>query len=398
MADDPELSVRWQNIPDSAAPRGLTEWSIETDYFTSTDSFSLRYYDPEPSRLQGLELEPVELVLGDSQQLLGRVDVSVNHGDGTIELQGRDYIADMVECNVDPTFAINKDELLGDSVKNAAKTVGIKAVVADADLQMRNIRTGVAAGSPSPKTFNALRLSEYKPEPGQGIYDFLNKICSRHGCTMQPGSSRNTIVLGAPNYDQKPSAALFRSRDANVSIVSGVATRDYSSFPTFALFVGKGVGKGGSTDDIRASVPIAEYISGGASGSEMRAIVNERSVAGRVLPKDGRDADGQLYRLLYFKDEKAKNQAQIDRATYRAIGERMKESLVYEVTVQGHFDRTTGAIWTVDTVCDVNDELCGVAEPLWIKGRRLRLVAEQQGGRTTSMTMIRPHSILLEVA
>lgn len=393
---EPELVVRWQNVPEDKRPRIPEEWSIETDFFSSTDGFSLSYYDSDPSRLQGLELEPIELLLGDAQQLLGRVDSTVNHGDGTIEINGRDYFADMVECNVDPTFAINKDEALAEAIKGAAAPVGIKAVVSDPDIQLRNVRTGVAVGSPASKTFTTLRLSDYKPEPGQGIYDFLNKICTAHGCTMQPATTRNAVVLTAPNYDQSPAYSIRRSTSQSSGniVKKARATRDYGSFPTFALFVGKGVGKGGSTDDIRTQLQIDEYIRNG--GAEMRAIVNERSVVGRVLPKKGRDADGQLYRLLYFKDEKAKNQEQIDRRTWRAVGERMKDSLIYEVTVKGHTDPVSGAIWSVDTICNVDDEKTGVSEPLWVKRRLLR--GSSKEGATTTLQLIRPHSILLEVA
>jgi len=397
MPNEPELVIRWQNVPDSQAPRVPEEWSIETDFFTSTDGFSISFYDPDHNRLQGLELEPVELLLGSAQQLLGRVDVTVNHGDGVLDIQGRDYIADMVECNVDPTFAINKDEELSSAITGAAKTVGIKAVMSDSDAPVRNVRTGVAVGSPASKTFKTLRLSDYKPKPGQGIYDFLNKICSAHGCTMQPATTRNAVMLTAPHYDQKPAYTIRRSKSQSAGniVQRATATRGYGSFPTFTLFVGKGVVDGGSTGDIRTAVPIADYIKGRA---EIQAIVNERAVAGRILPKDGRNADGQLYRLLYCKDEGAKNQEQIDRRAYRAIGERMKDSLVYDVTVNGHTDPVTGAIWAVDTICQVEDERTGVSEPLWIKKRVLSQSSKQGGGRTTMLQMIRPYSILLEVA
>ena len=402
MPDPPDLVVRWQNVPDSRSPRVLEEWSIDTDFFTSTDAFSLRYYDSDKSRLQGLELEPVELLLGDAQQLLGRIDTSAMDGQGMLELQGRDYIADLVECNIDPTYAVKKDEPLADVITGAAYPVGINTVYGDGEEAMRNVRTGIAVGSPSPRTFKTLRMSDMKPNPGQGIYDFLNKICQRHGATIQPHTKRNVVVLTAPHYDQDPAFSIQRTNEpggtAGNRITRALATRDYSSFPTFGLAVGKGVGKGGSTEDIRSEVPITEYIGSAPSGSEMRTIVNERAVAGRILPKDGRDPDGQVYRLLYMKDESSRNLEQLERANWRSIGERMKSSLVYEVTVQGHVDRVTGAIWTVDTICQVDDDLCNVHEPLWIQSRRLHQTSSQSEGRTTTLRMIRPYSILLEVA
>lgn len=394
MAD--ELVVNWQNVSPTEAPRGVVSWSIESDYFKSTDGWSVTFFEREPARMQGLEMEPVELLLGDAQQMLGRCDITTNSGDGMLMVTGRDYLADLVECNIDPTYAVKKDETLAQTVTGAAAPCGISVVYSDSESVMRNVRTGAAVGTPSRKTFNELRLTDYKPNPGQGIYDFLNRICARHGCTMQPGTARNSIVLGAPYYDQTAAYAISRSRDQRAApgnvIERATATRDYSSFPTYTHFAGKSVGTSGSATDTAGKVPIADYLVVGAT--ELSDVVSERAVAGKVLPKDGRDADGQLYRLLYHRDEKAKNQEQLERAAWRAIGERMKDTLVYEATLKGHRDPATGLFWAVDTICQVDDELTGVHEPLWIVSRRF---SYDDAGERTALRMFRPYSILLEV-
>lgn len=398
MAD--ELVINWQNVAPSSAPRGVVAWSIDSDYFVATDGWTVTFLDREPARLQGLELEPVEFLLGGTQQMLGRVDSTRNSGDGRLEVSGRDYLADISECNIDPTFAVKKNEALGFTISGAAAPCGIRAVVSDSDAAMRNVRTGASVGAPSKKTFSDLRLSDFKPSPGQSIYDFLNRICARHGCTMQPGSQRNTIVLSAPHYDQPAAYSISRSRNTAASasnvVVRATATRDYSSFPTYTHFVGKSVGTSGSATNVAGKVPIADYLAATDTRTEMQAIVNERAIAGRVLPKDGQETNGQLYRLLYHRDEAAKNKEQLERAAWRAIGERMKETLVYEVTMKGHRDPASGRFWAVDTICQVDDEMAGVHEPLWILSRRFSYDGSADGERT-SLRMIRPYSIVLEV-
>lgn len=66
------------------------------------------------------------------------------------------------------------------------------------------------------------------------------------------------------------------------------------------------------------------------------------------------------------------------------------DTLAYRVTLRGHTDPETGAIWTVDTMVNVQDEICGVNEPLWIAKRTLRFSPTE--GSTTQLECWRPGS------
>ena len=103
----------------------ILDWAITSDYLTSTDGFSFTLLDPDITDTHRLEMQPVELLLEGNQQLLGRID-STTAGDkgDAVTCQGRDYLADLVECHLDPSLAIKESMTLGAAVKQAACTVG----------------------------------------------------------------------------------------------------------------------------------------------------------------------------------------------------------------------------------------------------------------------------------
>jgi prophage tail gpP-like protein len=395
---EPELLVFWQGLGDDRIPRVLKSWSVDSDFFTATDGWEAAYYDEDPFRLLGLELTAIEMALGESSILIGRVDSSTISGTGkVVTLRGRDYIADLTECNIDPSFKIQKDESLGNVVKRACAPLGVTNVISDGGETVRNARTGASIGNGIPKTFTELRLSDFKPEPGQGVYDFCNKLVARHGTTIQPTTSRDALSLQAPNYDQTPSGSIVRSSSSAAAnrniLISASATRDFSSFPTYTLFTGRQSVDGGGTEDKRSFADIEDYITA-AGITSLQTELAGKVADGRILPeKSNRGGDSRLYRLMYFRDEQARNQEQLDRSASRAIGERLKDTLVYEVTVWGHRDPNTGTYWAPDTIVSVNDDVTGVQEDLWVASRRFEYSPES--GATTTMRMWRPGAITL---
>ena len=50
----------------------------------------------------------------------------------------------------------------------------------------------------------------------------------------------------------------------------------------------------------------------------------------------------------------------------------LRQACVYQITVRGFSDPVTGAIYNVDTVLNVHDEVCGVDGPMWVEKRVFR--------------------------
>jgi hypothetical protein len=264
------------------------------------------------------------------------------------------------------------------AIKLVASPVGINTVLGDASVTRnarsgRNPRTGK-----TPPDFLALKLQDLRPDGEQGCYEFLNRIAVRHGGTLQTTLKRTELNLVAPNYDQAPLYTLRRSRDGGANrIIRANAKRSFARFPTYTIVRGQG---SGSASDEKSPQNTTALIDSAALTPETQKV----SVAGRVKPSPhGADANGKLYRLLYLHDQTATNKTQVNAAAFRAIWERLKDTLLYSATIRGHQDPDSGAIWSIDTIVDVQDEVAGVFEKLWIKKRRLGY--DPKGGATTQI-------------
>lgn len=383
--------------------RTISSWSISSNYLVATDEFSFTAYDSTQSNLWYLETQPVELFVNGQQQLVGRIDKTSMGGKRgqEVEFTGRDFIADLKECNVDPTVIVKDGDSIGAVFTLAASVVGIDSVVSDDDIVMRNVRSGIfVKRGKSAKAFHKKELKEYKPRKGEGLYEFFLRLIARFGATIQAGPDRSTLVITAPRYDTAPIGTLYRYVDPiqsgrnNVSDSS--ADRDFSSFPSFTLGIGKAnQGADASTSAINLALDTFAFASALAGAdSELVKVLAEGTLAGRQIPGKAEKAGlDQLYRLLWVSDQEARTQDQLDFSVRRALAERLKETLVYTCVVRGHTDPKTGAIWSVDTMVNVEDDVCNVHEALWIAERELSY--NETDGAMTRMTCYRPGSFQL---
>jgi prophage tail gpP-like protein len=336
-------------------------------------------------------MQPVSIYVDENKPRLGRIQSTTIGGNGLVlTISGRDYISDMVECHVDPALKIKQNTTLGQTIIDAAKPVGITEVTSDGGQALRDLRTGSSIkGGPAPKDMTKAKGDEYKPRPGEGIYQFCNRLAARHGVTIQPTDSRSKVNLSAPAYEQAVAYKLLRSMDPSVSssscLLSATVTRNYSKVPTFTLGVGK-KGKGGlgkSSLSYEQKVDTSLFSTSGLTHD------------GRIHPVKGGGpkAENSLYRFFFTRDEQARNKEQLERAVKRTQAERTRDVLQYQATVRGHKDPVTGRTWAVDTIVHVRDELCDVDEKLWIEGVTFEYTEGQ--GATTQLVCWLPGSFKL---
>lgn len=415
----------------TARPNGMggeiVSWSIDSAFLTSTDGFEFVFIGETNDDRKGLELAPVELLVDGQSMLFGRIDITVR-GDkspGIVTVRGRDYLADLVEGDADPTVSIAAGATLEEAILQICAPYGITHIEGPSARQVARTK---APQKPSKKR-RKKQLKDGKPEAGQCVYDWCNRILARHGETLQPASVPHKVVIQAPNYNQDPIGKIVR-RDyfEPGNVIRGVATRDFSRCPTFALFAGR---QGASTEKstrVIAGVNVAgNWVekNGGPSvgprkdwvqdeveretvtikrqkntwdiGSmaigdsrELGEILGNWTLGGRRLP-GVRSAIGSraLYRLLYWRDDIAKTQEQIDESALRAVAERLKDTLRYEVTLRGIVDPETGYYWACDTIVDVDDDVVDVHERMWIASRRFDFDGQNL---TTTLECWRPGS------
>lgn len=379
----------------------IKAYHIDSAFMTPTDGWSITLYEhTDRSLLHNLELQPVQLYVNGNLQLIGRVDSSEVGDDGhAVTLEGRDYLADLTECNVDPSIVVKEGMTLEQVILMAASPVGITQVTGDR-FRFRNIQTGINAQTKeADATFLETKMGDYKANPGEGIYEFLNRIVTRHGATIQPTDRRDTLAIVGPNYTQESSYKLVRyannpSGEAN-NILSATCRRDYSQLPTYVLVTGRG-GKGGQAKQVRwmdssGEVEVHSVTDTSAPTKTIEAIIetnlpnrDPNLITGyRITPGEPNvERIGNLYRLLYVKDELSKTQEQLNRVMFRVVSERVRNCLQYKVVLRGHEDPVTGATYAPDTIISVTDELCNLQEKLWVEQRAFDY-SDQQGATTT---------------
>jgi prophage tail gpP-like protein len=400
----------------SAKPNNMggevTKWSIDSDFLVSTDGFEFEFIGETPDARGGLNLAPVELKVDGQTLLHGRIDITIqgDKGPSIVTVRGRDYLADLVEGDIDPNVTIAAGATLEDAILQACGPYGITGVEGPEARQLaRTKKQQKPAKKPRKK-----QLKDDRPQAGQCVYDWSNRILARHSLTMQPASTPEKVVLQAPNYEQDSIGRIIRkvskSGEIPSNVVKGVATRDFSKCPTYALFSGR---QGDPTEKSTRTVAgvnsaaanWVEKFEGSAQASnaggnnsvsahqetsvrklkntwdmgavafgysaELYSAFYNHSITGRRLPKDRSVILGrELYRLLYWRDELAKTQEQIDASALRAVAERLKDTLQYEVTLRGLVNPDTGYYWATDTIVDVDDDVADVHEKMWVAGRR----------------------------
>ena len=395
-APDTGLAVRFETT--GRITTNVVEWEIDSAYTISTDGFSFTLFEQDRDLLRRLELQPVELIVNGASQCLGRIDTTERGNSAfTLRCEGRDYIADFVESNVDPFKKITPKTQLGDAVLDILRPSGVRTVTDFENILMAEVRTGKGAGNIKRKKRKSPRakpVEDYKPRLGEGQYALCNRLVARFGATIQPGVQRSDIVIDSPDYTQEPSYELRRTNDpqssASNNIVSASARRDYSSFPTYSIFTGTG-----ATDKAKKGapiyLPIDMQVLAEAFNTELGEIITNGIQVGRSQEGD----PVVLYRLLVARDEESRDRDQLLAFGQRAIASRLKDTLVYNAVVKGHVDPETGLVWSVNTMVNVKDEIADVNEPLWIHRRTLRY--DGASGPTTEIECWRPESYQIEV-
>lgn len=380
---------------------GFKSYRINSNYTTPTDEWEFVVYsddDPAGLRSRWKPLQPVRLYVSGNCQIIGRIDriMGVGPGSSALKVMGRDYLADLVDATMDPTYQISKEMTIGEMILEVFKPWGITSVLSDGGLT-RNIRTGKQPYQPDPQDLDQVRLEDLKAEENQGVFEFANKIVARHGFTIQPGGTRDSVLIVRPQYAQAPLYQLGRPGN----IAEGVADRNYSNVPTVTLGRGRAGGNkhqvGGSRSEFPtfsegapSRIGLATEVLAITTADNNIAVTREK----RFDPKRGDNTlygyTPPVYKPLYFRDKDSRNGAQVERAVKRMLAERLRETLQYNATTRGHTDSASGAIWSLDTIARVDDGVEDVHENLWIFDRTLE--NDGESGPQTHMVCLRPES------
>lgn len=427
MSDLPEESLTVELEKTGEIIERIKQYRISADYLTPSDEFEFTVYDPDPISLRRKfqPLQRVKLYVNGQLQLIGRIDGTEGTGESSAALRvyGRDFLGELVDGSADPSVRFKDGTNLGDAILDIVRPFGIETLVGSFNLT-RNLLTGksIFTGGQSPKDFKAATLPDFKVSEGQGAYDAADKIAARHGFTIQSGGNRATLAIVEPLFGLDPTYRL--NKPGNV--LRATTKRDYADIPTVTIVTGRtkkqklsvsekltetwkveATGEAGAKVPDHKLVPIMLEVPSFGEGApnEIGRFAEVKRITGieenipeifdaRVDWKTGAPPSphGILYRPLYYQDKDSQTPEQVARGLRRELARRLKSTLVYNCTVRGHRDPDSGAIWSVDTVATVKDEIEDVAENLWILSRTLY---NDGAGPKTDLQLIRGGSIAL---
>lgn len=401
----PKLTVELEETGDVVDSRQIVAFELNTSFFTPTDSWSFTVItdDDEPWRLRDRfrPLQPVKLYIDGRQQVLGRIDrIKGVHGSSALQVFGRDYLADIVDGSVDPTYRVNSGMDMADAVLGALKPWGITTVFGTNNT--RNILTGRQPyAGPPPKDFQQATLEDFKTGDDDGAFEWCNKVVARHGFTLQPAGTRDSILIIQPNYEQDPLYTLSRPG----TVIDGSADRDYSDVPTVTLARGRGTAADGSKRGLRSELPTfgaGSFWSQANNNQEIRSIITgangQPAIRSKRFDPDS-DSGGNfahaapLYRPMFYSDKDSRNQEQLESGVRRKVSAQLMKTLAYECTVRGVTDLDTGATYAVDTIAQVVDQIEYVNERMWVAERTFSF--SEGSDALTTLKLIRLGSYVL---
>ncbi len=263
-------------------------------------------------------------------------------------------------------------------VAEEARSAGIPAAMYSRILARRAARDGVPADtlagvSPTadsralqangmaPGDIERLQTRAAKPNPGETVWDFLDRHAKRLGLLMWM-DPKGRLVLSAPRYEQRPLYRIVRRRKSRESdpnnVLEGAVSRNaadrYSEVTVY--------GRGGGADLTRSAISHTE-----------------------------RDSTFPHYRPLVVHDSGARTLAEVQRRARRELNRYKANALQASYLVPDHGQR--GFLYATDTIATVVDEVCGLEQDMYLAKRTFR--CDRERGTLTELTLMAKGAIVL---
>lgn len=339
------------------------------------------------------------------------IDIGADRSSGTVyEIEGRSRLGLTVDAGSDPTLSFKEGATLLDVMKGIFEPFGwvqIDAFSVDNQANrnaktggIRGIRTTKGGKKKGPRPLKDFVQHQLKPHNHEGAYQFASRIAERHGLRIWGSADGEQIIVAAPDYEQEPTYRLRRTLDGRGNIEGGRVRFDGTDQASIII------ADGFSHSSEFGMSPIKAYCVNPYFGVDKDGFVldevsylikkypNAQQVVMTVQPYTMR-AIGEPMRPVYLHDDESKTQEQLNNFVRREMSLLLRKSLQCSYIVEGH-GQTVGGIfvpWEIDTVVDVQDDIAGLHERLYIVGRSLE--KSRSGGTHTRLELIRLHSLEL---
>jgi len=295
------------------------------------------------------------------------VEVTGDRGGTFVEVTGRDVLSPVVDSHVNPRMAIRKTM----SLEDLAQALFLDefnlpiAIFLDPD-PPRAKAMGKAVSTKPKKGKHKTKdpLKEVRPHDNEGAFQYFIRFAHRVGYHAWADPDGSGIIIAAPTYDQQPAYQLVR----RVSTTTGQGAAN-------------NIEKGTLLSD-NTSVPTDVYVRGKSTKAGEKA---------KYLGYAHRD--GPIFKPFYLGDDESDSKEHCDTVARFTLSKALKSSFVYTCTVRGLSDPSSGRVYTVDSVVDLDDEVCGVKGLMWVEGRTLR---KSRSGTFTDLRLIPADSLTMD--
>ncbi len=230
-----------------------------------------------------------------------------------------------------------------------------------------------------------------KPNTHEGAFAFAARTAQRFGLWIWASADGGSLIVSKPTFDGEPiySAVHKRGGGAANNVLSATSTLDASNQPS--VIIANGVSTGGENPRDQFSLGVVNP----TINTDVTAVLNAYPKT-RIIQTNyvGPTVTDKFARPLFLHDDVSGTQEELERFLRRELALRMHKSLTYSFDIEGHeYIAKDGSRipWAVDTIVNVNDDVCGVYEQLWILSRTF--TKSRSGGTHTRIEAIRQHSL-----
>lgn len=385
----------------------------------------------------------IEIASNDRLQCTGYIDkverTQSNDGGIQYKVSGRDILGPIISGCIDPQIKINSNQNVLDFLISVLSPFGIDTIyVSDednlniitgyprgvtgksstttskvgdsrrvtmdgkqAELVYKNITvTQVLYDRPDLKT---LKLDQRKPKVGDGAYDYLNRILARLGLKIWAHADGSGVVVDKPRFNVPAIQKIIRRSEQDNSyqnnVLEGTVSLNGEYQPCCVVSFGPGGGGDGSHSALRC-IAINELVGLDISGNPIKQVndiiakypnVVVLPIRQQLVPKVSDLSVNYPQKAMFVKDNDSRTIDQLKSFTRKQLSMKQKEYLVASYKMEGHTQN--GYPWAVNTLVDVDDDVLGIHQPLWVFDKTFS--KSRSGGTFADLKLILPYSLEL---
>lgn len=406
-----------------------SEYETTSSYLDPTDTWNFKIAAAtEEDRNMYLDIfkggRQVTASIGNKDQFTGKIDQAAiqydSNGGTVVSIGGRDILGRFVNSMVSPTLTVVQDSTILSLLENYLRAYDLKKVYNSDSLNL-NIITGrpnkdslttqtktvTEVVSNKRADLHKITLKELKAHPGEGLYQFFEKILRRLGFIMKAMADGSGIYISSPTYDGEAYGFIINKKtdSSKNNVKSSSYNTNYGSQPSLIMAEGFGGGSEFAKSKFQVILP-NEFIAvsklnsdgTGVYDYDTQRVINKYPKAFVIKPRTELLLNEPLFDLknsycpTFLKDDESKSMEELKVFVIRKMAEYQRKAISLSYTVAG-LTNQKGEPWAVNTLVNVDDDIHNIHENMWVESRTFN--KSIGNGTTTTLKLIKPYTLVL---